>query len=79
MRTSEYGKWMIRYVCTFFSAHMPDVVAKSLGKTLVHVSRRVQMELVERNRQDTSVLDSPLPPRPRLLACETAKERLSSP
>lgn len=44
---------MIRYVFTFFSAHMPEVVAKSLGKTLVHVSRRVQMELVERDRQGT--------------------------
>ena len=32
---------------------MPEVVAKSLGKTLVHVSRRVQMELVERDRQGT--------------------------
>lgn len=43
----------MRYVFTFFSAHMPDVVAKSPGKTLVHVSRRVKMELVERDRQGT--------------------------
>lgn len=32
---------------------MPLGVEKSPGKMLVHVSRRVQMVLVERDRQDT--------------------------
>ena len=44
---------MIRYLLTLSRADTPLVVSKSLGKRLVHVSRRVQMALVERDRQDT--------------------------
>ena len=44
---------MMRYVFNLLRADMPLVVSKSPGKRLVHVSRRVQMALVERDRQDT--------------------------
>ena len=44
---------MMRYLFTLFRTDMPFGVAKFPGKTLVHVSRRVQMALVERDRQDT--------------------------